>query len=70
MNTKRLLTALIGFPVVAAVFILGNKFVIDVLIAIIACFAIYEYFKATSNEVKKISWIGSCSWNCWSSYCE
>lgn len=38
----------------------GNKYIIDCLIAIVACFAIHEYFEATSHEVKKISWLGYC----------
>ncbi len=58
MNIKRILTALIGLPIVILIFILGNKYVIDILVSIIACIAIYEYFKCCSKEVKKISWIG------------
>jgi len=58
MNIKRLLTALIGLPLVALVFVLGNKYIIDVLMAIIAGVSIYEYFKCCSKEVKGISWIG------------
>ena len=58
MNIKRLLIALIGLPLVALVFVLGNKYIIDVLMAIIAGVSIYEYFKCCSKEVKGISWIG------------
>jgi len=58
MNIQRILTALIGLPAVTLVFIFGNKYIIDILIAIIACFAIYEYFNAAKQEVKPISWLG------------
>lgn len=58
MNIKRVLTALIGLPAVALVFIFGNKYIIDVIIAIVACMANYEYFKCCSKEGKNLSWIG------------
>ena len=55
---KRLLTAVVGLPIVIAILILGNKYVIDVLIAIIAIIALHEYFKCTEKEIKPISWLG------------
>jgi undecaprenyl diphosphate synthase len=58
MNIKRILTALIGIPIVALIFLFGNKYIVDIAIAIIACFAIYEYFNACKKEVKNLSWIG------------
>ena len=59
MNTKRILTGLIGLPLIIALFVLANKYVIDFFVAIIACIAIHEYFKACSNkEVRNFSWIG------------
>lgn len=58
MNIKRILTTLIGLPAVIAIFVLGNKYLIDILIAVIACFALTEYFKCMSKEAKSISWIG------------
>ena len=58
MNTKRVLTGLIGFPLVILLFVFGNKYIIDVFAALIACLAIHEYFKACSKEVKNLSWIG------------
>lgn len=58
MNIKRILTTLIGLPVVALIFIFGNKYIIDILMAIIANIAIFEYFKCSSKEIKGLSWIG------------
>ena len=58
MKIKRLLTGLIGFPFVILLFVVANKYVIDAVAAIVACIAIYEYFKAAKTEVKNLSWIG------------
>lgn len=57
MNIKRILTALIGFPIVVLVFVFGNKYIIDVLCAIIAIIAMYEFIKCASKKTKVISWI-------------
>ena len=58
MNIQRILTGVIGFPIVVLVIALGNKYVIDMVSAIIACIAIHEYFDACSKDVKNLSWIG------------
>lgn len=60
---KRITTALIGFPLVAIVLVLGNKYVIDVFFAIAAIFALYEYNNALKIKAKPIQWIGylACS---------
>ena len=58
MNLKRLLTTIIGLPIIILIFVFGNKYIVDVLIAIVAIISLREYFKATSNEIKPISWIG------------
>ena len=36
MNLKRIISGLIGFPIVVLIFLLGNKYVIDVALAIVA----------------------------------
>lgn len=63
MKIKRILTGLIGFPIVAAVLILGNPYIIDIVFAITAVIALYEYFKAIKIEgrSKPIEWIGYLS---------
>lgn len=58
MNIKRILTAVIGFPFVALLLIFGNKYIIDVIIAIMAVIAMNEYIKCAANKnIKIISWI-------------
>ena len=58
MNIKRLVTALIGFPIVACALIFGNKYVIDGLFAIVSAFALYEYNHALKLKAKPVQWIG------------
>lgn len=58
MSIKRLLTAIIGLPIIILICIFGNKYIVDVLIALVAIISLREYFKATSKEIKSISWIG------------
>lgn len=57
MNFKRILTALIGFPVVAAIFIFGSKYIVDIVVMIIALIGMNEYIKCISKKVNVISWI-------------
>ena len=64
---KRVLTALIGFPFVILVFALGNRYIIDFLIAIIALISIHEYMNCVKNkEIHPVSWI---SYLCAASIC-
>ena len=58
MNVKRILTGVIGFPLVILLLVFANKYIIDGVAAIIACIAIYEYFHACQKEVKNLSWLG------------
>lgn len=44
MEIKRIITTVIGLPLVALVLIFGNKYLVDVTISIIAIMALYEYF--------------------------
>lgn len=57
MDVKRILTTVIGFPIVVLVLVLGNKYIIDVLLAIIAIIAMGEYIKCVSKKAKVVSWI-------------
>ena len=62
MNLKRLLTGIIGFPIVLVVLVFANKYIIDVLMAIVAGICIYEYSKCAKNKnIKVISWLGYVS---------
>ena len=46
MKLKRILSGLIGFPIVALIFIYGNTYIIDAFIAVISIIAMYEYLNA------------------------
>ncbi len=64
---KRVLTALIGFPIVVLVFAFGNSYIIDFLIAIIAIIAMHEYINCVkAKEINAIQWI---SYLCAASIC-
>ena len=57
-NLKRVSSALLGFPMVIVVLLFGNKFVIDVALAIVALISLHEYFNAFSKNYKPIQWLG------------
>ena len=56
MDIKRVTSALLGLPMVILVLILGNKYVIDIAMAIVAIISLQEYFNAFS-KYKPIKWI-------------
>ena len=58
MKAKRIITGLVGFPIVVAFIILANRYVIDVVASIVALIAIREYFNSFSEKGKPIRWIG------------
>lgn len=58
MNIKRILTAVIGLPIVFLGLVFGNKYIIDIAMAIVATMAFYEYDNCVKKEYKAISWIG------------
>ena len=55
---KRSLTAIIGLPLVIAIIVLGNKYIIDVVVALLAACGIYEYMRCAKNKFRVVSWIG------------
>ena len=62
MNMKRVLTAVIGFPIVVAVLVLCNKYIIDVVVTIAAFIAMHEYIKCVGNkDVHVIKWVSYLS---------
>lgn len=61
MNVKRILTAVIGLPIVACIFAFGNKYILDIIFAIIASISMYEYIKCTSQKAHVIKWISYLS---------
>ena len=58
MSVKRLVSGLLGFPLVAVILILGNNIVIDVLFSLISMLCIHEYFKSFEGKAKPIQWLG------------
>ncbi len=58
MDIKRVLTAVIGFPLVAILLIFGNKYIVDIAFAIVALIAIREFFNAFKEKAKPVSWLG------------
>ena len=62
MDIKRVTSALLGFPLVIIVILLGNKYVIDMVLAIVALISLNEYYSAFENKQHKpIKWIGYLS---------
>ena len=60
-NLKRVSSALIGFPLVALIIILGNKYMISVGLAIVAILSMHEYLYAVSKKSNPIKWISYLS---------
>ena len=60
MSIKRVISGLIGFPIVALVLIFGNQIVIDIAFAIIAAMSFHEYSHAfkVSDKAKPLTWLG------------
>ena len=58
MKLKRIISGIIGLPIVALILIYGNTYVIDMLFAIVAAIAIHEYFNAFKEKNKPVKWIG------------
>ena len=61
MDIKRVTSALLGFPLVVIVLILGNKYIVDIFLALVAMLGMQEYFNAVSKESKPVRWIGYLS---------
>ena len=61
MKIKRILSGVIGFPIVALILIFGNNYVIDVVVTCLAILAIYEYLKAFKDIAKPVKWIAYLS---------
>lgn len=56
---KRVLSALVLFPIVLIVLIFGNKYVVDIFVGIVALRAIYELFHAFEQKnYHPVKWIG------------
>lgn len=58
MDIKRITSALLGFPLVVLILVLGNKYIVDVAFAIIAALSLHEYFNAFKQKTNPVKWIG------------
>lgn len=58
MNLNRILTTVIGLPIVIVILVFGNIYLIDVLFAIIAAMSIHEYFDSFKGKTNPVSWLG------------
>ena len=58
MDIKRILTTLLGLPLVVLVLILGNKYVVDVAFAIVSAISLHEYFNSIKGKFKPVIWMG------------
>ena len=61
MNLKRILTSLIGFPIVVLLIALGNAPIIDFAIMIVAIICMYEYLGIISKVCNPIRWVAYLS---------
>ena len=61
MKLKRILSGVIGLPIVALILIYGNIYIIDGVFSIVAIIAMYEYLKAFSSNNKPVKWISYLS---------
>ena len=61
MNIQRWTSALLGFPLIAAVLIFGNELVIDIVFTVVAIMCLHEYFSCFKDKAKPIQEIGYIS---------
>ena len=61
MRLTRILSGVIGLPIVALILILGNIYVVDVFITLIALISIYEYMGSFKEKCSPVKWIGYLS---------
>jgi len=61
MKLKRILSGIIGLPIVALILIFGNIYVIDTVFAIVAIIAMHEYLNSFKGNNKPVKWIGYLS---------
>lgn len=61
MDIKRITSGLLGFPLVLIILLIGNKYIVDVALAIVAILAMDEYCNAVSKVCKPIRWVGYVS---------
>lgn len=60
MDIKRVLTTVLGLPLIILILVIGNTIVIDIFFAVIALISLKEYYDAfeKGSSAKPIRWIG------------
>lgn len=58
MNIKRYVSGFTLFPIFAVLMIFANKYIIDIIVSIIAIMCLHEFYKAFRGKAKPISWVG------------
>ena len=61
MKLKRVLSGIIGLPIVVLILVFGNLYLIDAIFTVVAFIAMHEYLKAFSNEAKPVKLIAYIS---------
>ena len=61
MSLKRVLTTIIGLPIVGLILVFGNKYIIDFIMMLIAVICMFEYFKVIEKVAHPIKWVGYLS---------
>ena len=58
MNVKKVLYAVLLFPIFAVVMIFADKYIIDIIVSIVAIMCLHEFYKAFRKKAKPIEWVG------------
>lgn len=61
MDIKRLITTIVGLPIVILILIYGSTYVMDILLMIIAIICMKEYFDVIEKVAHPIKWVGYAS---------
>ena len=61
MDIKRILTSVIGLPLVSLILIFGNTYIMDIVLMIITIICMKEYFNVTEKVAHPIKWVGYLS---------
>ena len=61
MDIKRITSGLLGFPLVLIILLIGNRYIVDIALAIIALLAMNEYFNAVQKVSNPVRWLGYLS---------
>lgn len=55
---KRVITALLGLPIIIAILIFANKYIFSIILTMVSIITLREYFNAFKKISKPVEWIG------------